>query len=77
MLGVYDEFALLAEITCQSCDQQFLIGEGWRRFEVSPSEIHTHSLIEVTDSWAFGDPPRHDGQRRYARNDASGLAPAR
>ena len=74
MLGVYDEFALLAEIACQSCDQRFLIGEGWRRFEVSPSEIHTQSLIEVVGAWTFGDPPRHDdGQRRCAGETMSSV----
>lgn len=67
MLGVYDQFALLAEMACQSCDQRFLIGEGWTRFEVTASEVQTHTLIELVAAWSFGDPPRHDdGQRRCA-----------
>ena len=74
MLGVYDEYAILAEIACHSCDQRFLIGEGWRRFEVSPTEIHTHSLIEMAGAWTFGDPPRHeDGQRRCAGETMSSV----
>jgi hypothetical protein len=74
MLGVYDEFALLAEIACQSCGQRLLIGKGWRRFGVSPSDIHTQSLIEVVGAWTFGDSPRHDdGQRRCAGETMSSV----
>lgn len=63
MLGVYDQFALLMEIQCQSCNRKFLVGRGWQRHEVrfanGHTEVITHTLRDLAETWGYGDPPRH------------------
>lgn len=60
LLGVYDDFALLAVIACQSCRRQFLVGCGWPRFNVFLDPIVEHTLAELAESFDYGDPPRHN-----------------
>jgi len=66
MLGVYDDFAIEAEIACASCGATFRVGEGWTRFDlhvavanpsVTPPERTLAGLVIV---FSYGDPPRHD-----------------
>jgi len=60
MLGVYDKFAVLVRIACQACDQEFLVGCGYRDYEFRFSgDIHENSLEEITKNFHYGDPPRH------------------
>jgi len=60
MLGVYDHFAILGEIACQSCGRRFLVADSWPRFDMSAKTISEHVLAELVDSFDYGDPPRHD-----------------
>ena len=58
MLGVYDTYALLAEIECQSCARVFLIGEGWPRYSLV-GEPRFWTLEGLATGYHFGDPPFH------------------
>lgn len=58
MLGVYDVFALLLEIECQSCRRRFLVGEGWPRYSLV-GEPRFYNLEELASGYHYGDPPRH------------------
>lgn len=66
MLGVYDKFALLVEIACQSCGKKFLVAQGWPswgtqiNYESLVVEGKKYSLEELADGYHYGDPPRHD-----------------
>ena len=64
LLGVYDRFAVLAEIECQSCGQRFLIGEGRPKHVIhalhGDVEIIEQDLANLAQNFVFGDPPRHD-----------------
>ncbi|MCL4414523.1 MAG: hypothetical protein M1522_07235 [Actinobacteria bacterium] len=60
MLGVYDDFAILAEIACQRCGERFLVGGGWTRFDVFADPIVERNLEALAESFDYGDPPRHD-----------------
>jgi len=60
MLGVYDDFAVLAEIACQSCGGRFLVGGGWTRFDVFADPIIVRTLAGLAESFDYGDPPSHD-----------------
>lgn len=65
MLGVYDCFALLVTIACQSCADRFLVGVGWTRWgtaldaETRAVEIKRYDLPGLARDFRFGDPPRH------------------
>lgn len=63
LLGVYDKYAVLAEIECQACAEQFLVGEGHPKHVVhlvdGKAELIEHSIVQMTRSFVFGDPPRH------------------
>lgn len=63
MLGIYDDFALLVEIKCQSCGEHFLVGEGWTRHHILMAkgevEIVTRTLRKLAENYHYGDPPRH------------------
>jgi len=59
LLGVYDDFALLAKIACQSCGRQFLVGCGWPRFNVFQDPIIERTLANLVRGFDYGDPPRH------------------
>ena len=61
MLGVYDDFAVLAEIECQRCSRRFLVGGGWTRFDVFADPIVERTLTGLVASFDYGDPPRHGG----------------
>ena len=64
LLGVYDTYAVLAEVECQACGERLLIGEGKPKHVVhmvaGEPEIIEHDLGEIARSFVFGDPPRHD-----------------
>lgn len=64
MLGVYDRFAVLAEIECQSCGERFAIGEGRPKHVIhmvrGEPEIIEQDLEKMARSFVYGDPPRHD-----------------
>ena len=62
--GVYDNFALLVEIECQSCAQRFLVAGGWTRYDLwanshgsGPAE---NTLEDLADRFHYGDAPHHD-----------------
>ncbi|MCL4413188.1 MAG: hypothetical protein M1522_00325 [Actinobacteria bacterium] len=59
MLGVYDNFAILAEIACQSCGARFLVGGGWQRFNILVDPIVERTLAGLVATFDYGDPPRH------------------
>jgi hypothetical protein len=64
VLGVYDEFALLVEIACQSCGMRMRIGDGTPRIAISAiiaGTMEPSTVASFVESWAFGDPPRHGG----------------
>jgi hypothetical protein len=66
MLGVYDMYALLAEIECQMCHETFLIGEGAPRHDFSAlahggGAVTSNSLERLIKGFSYGDPPRHGG----------------
>lgn len=62
LLGVYDRFAVLAEIACSNCGRRFLVGLGTPATVFRCGELDTYTAV----SWAqigpdsYGDPPRHD-----------------
>lgn len=62
LLGVYDDFAVLVEIECQSdyCHQRFLVGAGAKRLNIYPSRVVETTLESFAMSYDYGDPPRHD-----------------
>ncbi len=59
MLGVYDDFAVLAEIACQRCGRRFLVGGGWTRFDVFADPIAERTPTGLAERFGYGDPPRH------------------
>lgn len=63
LLGVYDDFALLVEVECQSCRRRMLVGEGWTRFNLTPAmygqNIIHNKIEDLAEGWSMGDPPRH------------------
>ena len=63
LLGVYDRFAVLAEIECQSCGDRILIGDGRPKHIIhmvcGKPEILEQDLPHMTRCFVFGDPPRH------------------
>lgn len=64
LLGVYDRYAVLAEIECQSCGERMLVGEGRPQHlfhAVGRSvEVLEQSMADLAQNFVFGDPPRHD-----------------
>lgn len=64
LLGVYDDFAILAEIACQWCGQRFLVGGGWTRFDVFADPIVERNLEALATSFDYGDPPRHNAEAK-------------
>jgi len=60
MLGVYDHFAVLGEIACQSCGRRFLVAESWPLFDMSKETIPEYVLADLVEGFTYGDPPRHD-----------------
>jgi len=64
LLGVYDRFAILAEIQCQSCGKRLLIGEGKPKHSLDlvhgEPEFVEHGVEHLARHFFFGDPPRHD-----------------
>lgn len=59
MLGVYDDFALLVRIECQSCQQRFLVGTGWTRFSLRRDPVEEWTLEALAERYHYGDPPIH------------------
>ena len=65
MLGVYDNFALLAAVRCQSCSQVTPVGAGITRFVFHVIADHQINVDEYTverfvNEWTMGDPPHHN-----------------
>jgi hypothetical protein len=64
MLGVYDNYAGLFEIECQSayCNQTFLVGAGGQRFNLAhgAADVVETSLEWFITGYDYGDPPRHN-----------------
>ena len=64
LLGVYDRYAVLAEIECQSCGERLLVGVGRPEHLFcrtnGKTEIVVQSLDWLAKDFVFGDPPRHD-----------------
>ena len=63
LLGVYDQFAVLAEVTCASCGRVMAVGLGrpkvWLSSErLSVMSYDLASVLSIVEAW--GDPPRHD-----------------
>ncbi|GEM_PF-2319641 len=62
LLGVYDELAVLAEVTCASCNKTILVGLGRGRIELGTQGGFVRndlaSVIALAKAW--GDPPRHN-----------------
>lgn len=66
MLGVYDKYALLVTIACQSCARRFPVGCGWQswrlqlNYDTRTFELRGYDLAELARDFRYGDPPRHD-----------------
>ena len=62
MLGVYDRYAVLVELTCASCGKVVLAGLGRPKVELAwPGKPVQNTLADVVGlGEAWGDPPRHD-----------------
>lgn len=56
-LGVYDRYAVFAEIECQSCSTPFDVGVGWDGYQFRGDE--GHFKLNVVAKFHYGDPPRH------------------
>lgn len=50
MLGVYDKFALLIRIRCQSCHRDFLVGEGWTGYGITYEPISELDGVPTEDA---------------------------
>lgn len=68
LLGVYQRFAILARIECQSCRLRMSVGCGYDRSVIAPSmtdpgryEVRTLTLAGLAEGFAYGDPPHHGG----------------
>lgn len=71
MLGVYDKYAIFAEIECQSCCKKFRVGCGWpgenmQLVLATPDDQQPedpdwwkYSLEKLTEGFHYGDPPSH------------------
>ncbi len=62
--GVYDRFAVLAEIECQSCGERLLIGEGRPKHVIhtlhGEVELLEQDLANLAQNFVCALPPRHD-----------------
>ncbi len=60
LLGVYDNYAVLADVVCASCRKHMLVGIGRPRIAVMKDLVRWDlaSVAYVAEAW--GDPPRHD-----------------
>ena len=63
MLGVYDRFAIYAEIGCQHCDERFHVGVGTPDLVLRAGEAYRYTLEELAGGFHYGDPPRHSDER--------------
>lgn len=67
MLGVYDKWAVLVMIRCQSCRRVFHVGEGFSAYAFTHMDwedndgVTQPSLPWICDGYHFGDPPAHGG----------------
>jgi hypothetical protein len=75
-LGIYDDFAVLVEIECQSCGQSFCIGCGGTTIDTRAvaygGQIVKRTLEELAAHFAFGDPPRHDAAYGHGAERCAG-----
>lgn len=55
MQGIYDHYALLAEIACQNCSKRFLVAEGWTSHYVWTGG----DFGKIVEDYHYGDPPQH------------------
>jgi hypothetical protein len=62
LLGVYDSYAVLAEVTCASCRKVMPVGLGRPKLVIGPNATLVRhdlsSVVSLVEAW--GDPPRHD-----------------
>lgn len=59
MLGVYDNFAVFAEIACQNCRRVFYVGVGACRIAFAAGVPTKNSLAGLVNRYHYGDPPIH------------------
>lgn len=59
MLGVYDGYAVLLLIACQSCSRRFEVGIGRPKFEFDGFDRVTRHNLRTLGAIRVGDPPRH------------------
>lgn len=59
LLGVYDRFAILAEIRCQACDKAMVVGGGWTSYSLR-EPYRSFDLRELAAGFTYGDPPWHE-----------------
>lgn len=59
MLGVYDKYAVLAEIACQNCGHEFHVGDGVTGATWVAGEVRINSLADLVNGYHYGDPPSH------------------
>jgi hypothetical protein len=65
MLGVYDRWAILAEIGCQGCDRRLLVGCGWSIYDryryarAGDPPVEPPTLARLAETFGYGDPPIH------------------
>lgn len=63
MLGIYDKFAVLAEIMCQSCSCRLLVADGWASsgwaWKDGAFTPTVYTLEFLLKNYRYGDPPRH------------------
>lgn len=65
MLGIYDTFAILGHIACQSCHWRCFVGRGWSALDFIRQGMLKEgpvfpTLVDLAEAFNYGDPPRHD-----------------
>jgi hypothetical protein len=67
-LGIYDDYAALFLVQCQSCHQTFPCAIGSRRYRINNNQMHVlndiYDFLEQYVSW--GDAPWHDNNVQCA-----------
>jgi hypothetical protein len=53
MQGIYDHYAVLAEIACQDCSERFFVADGY------PQLREGDVFEESVKNYHYGDPPQH------------------
>lgn len=83
LLGVYDQYALLAHVKCAApnCEAVLAVGDGRPRMTISCAGDQPYTPVSLDDwveHWSFGDPPRHDcpGAGETMSSNLEGIAEA-